>query len=91
MWILSHQYDAGRIARVTNPDEVPVSMTGGTWTDGVDGTALKGAYAVNISRSQAFPRQWRGKQPGCYNLNGSEWCGPEVRWDGRYFVTVRQA
>ena len=81
MWIIGTQYDAGRIARVINPENVPVGVKSGIWTGGIVDGAVKGSEPVEVSRAKEIPRNWKGRQPG--------FRGDEVKWQDGYFVEVR--
>lgn len=81
MWIIGTQYDAGRIARVINPEEVPADVKSGIWTGGIVGEAVKGSEPVKVSRAKEIPRSWKDRQPG--------FRGDEVKWQDGYFVEVK--
>lgn len=81
MWIIGTQYDAGRIARVINPEEVPAGLKSGVWIGGIVDGAVKGSEPVKVSRAKEIPRGWKNCQPG--------FRGDEVKWQEGYFVEVR--
>lgn len=85
MFVMTNQYDAGRIYEVVNPGECPLRsgsvaiICAGVTSDG----ATIGAYSVEVRRAAKLPRDWKDVRPGLYG-------GGKCRWDADWghFVTV---
>ena len=93
MWIKTCQTEDVRFAHVLNPEDVPPSRVEGIWKEGPcedrEGIALiTTASAVVVSRAGCFPRSRRWRERVGSSLIRGTWFGPQVRWDGDYFVTV---
>ena len=86
MYILTNQYDAGRIYKVINPDDCPLSGgSGAIVCDGIEDSPLGTRYicglSVIVSRAKTIPRKWKHIQPGIQDT--------EVRWDKKHEAFVR--
>ena len=86
MFIMTNQYDAGRIYRVINPDDCPlVGGDGAIVCDAIEesqgGDACVCGLSVIVSRAKTIPRTWKHKQPGIQNT--------EVQWNKEHEVFVR--
>lgn len=86
MFIMTNQYDAGRIYRVVNPDDCPLS--GGDvalMCDDIEDSPLNKGYvcglSVVVSRAKTIPRAWKHIQPGIQET--------DARWDKSHEVFVR--
>ena len=100
MWIKTFGYSEGEIAHVINPEDTPAKLRGYThiWCDGYTDEGFLsthiGAMACTLSEAEAFPRQWKRFQGSFFwqpdGYGGHVWHGPEVRFNGRDFVTVRR-
>ena len=85
MFVLTNQYDTGRIYKVINPDDCP--LVGGDVALMCDeikesplGDACVCGLSVIVSRAKTIPRAWKHVQPGVQNTN--------VRWDKEHEVFV---
>ena len=83
MFIMTNQYDSGRIYNVINPDDCPLksgadAIVCAGYTD--DGACI-GAYSVEVRRAKSLPRDWRHIQPGLQDT--------EVQWNKEHEVFVR--
>lgn len=83
MFIMTNQYDAGRIYEVVNYNDCPLKSGAGAIVCAgytADGTCI-GAYSVEVRRAKNLPRDWRHVQPG---LSG----GGQCVWDKSHEVFV---
>ena len=93
MWILAIQSEAGSIAHVLNPEDVPHDFDFRgvhTWIGGLDAedpTTPTGAEACRVSRAKGFPRQWRDARDARQFFD-KEWHGWQVRYEDGRFVSV---
>lgn len=86
MYILTDQYDAGRIYKVINPEDCPlVGGTGAIVCDEIQESPLGDScvcgLSVVLSRAKTIPRAWKHVQPGIQDT--------DVRWDKSHEVFVR--
>lgn len=86
MYILTNQYDAGRIYHVVNPDDCPLrGGSGAIVCDEIQESPLGDAcvcgLSVVVSRAKTIPRAWKRIQPGIQDT--------EVRWNKKHEVFVR--
>ena len=86
MYILTDQYDAGRIYNVINPDDCHLSSgSGAIVCDGIEDSPLGTRYvcglSVIVSRAKTIPRKWKHIQPGIQDT--------AVRWNKEYEVFIR--
>ena len=86
MFIMTNQYDAGRIYRVVNPDDCPLSGgDGALMCDEIQESPLGDAcvcgLSVVVSRAKTIPRAWKYRQPGIQDT--------EVQWNKKHEVFVR--
>lgn len=86
MFIMTNQYDAGKIYRVVNPDDCPLGGGDGAIVcDEIQESPLGDAcvcgLSVVVSRAKNLPRNWKHVQPGIQDT--------EVRWDTKHKVFVR--
>lgn len=90
MWILSIQYDAGHVAYVTNPEDVPADFGYRDvylWLGRANDGSYTGGGACRVSRAKNFPRQWRNEL-GARNIVPSGWYGPVVCYEDGNFVDL---
>ena len=86
MYILTDQYNAGRIYKVINPDDCPLSSSDSAIVcDGIEDSPLGTRYvcglSVIVSRAKTIPRTWKHVQPGIQDT--------EVRWNKKHEVFVK--
>ena len=86
MYILTDQYDSGRIYHVVNPEDCP--LNGGSDAIVCDeieesplGDACVCGLSVVVSRAKTIPRAWKRVQPGIQDT--------DARWDKKHAVFVR--
>lgn len=86
MYIMTNQYDAGRIYKVINPDDCPLrGGDGAIVCDEIQESPLGDAcvcgFSVVVSRAKTIPRAWKYRRPGLQDT--------EVQWNKKHEVFVR--
>lgn len=86
MYIMTNQYDVGRIYHVVNHEDCPLSGgSGAIVCDEIEESPLGDAcvcgLSVVVSRVKTIPRAWKHVQPGIQDT--------EVQWNKKHEVFVR--
>ena len=86
MFIMTNQYDAGRIYYVVNPEDCPLKGGDGAIVcDEIEESPLGDAcvcgFSVVVSRAKTIPRKWKHILPGLQDT--------EVQWNKKHEVFIR--